>query len=60
MVRGLHPILLQTPGNVRRALAIECPICREQPGLACTILNGKPAVHDARESIAFHGSKLWA
>jgi hypothetical protein len=56
---GLHPILLRAKGNVSRALAIQCPICREQPGQACKIEGSTPVVHDARESLAFHGRKIW-
>jgi uncharacterized Zn-binding protein involved in type VI secretion len=58
-VRGLSPILLRAPSNVQRALAVACPVCREQPGQSCKVVDGKPAVHDARESIAFHGKKIW-
>lgn len=56
---GLHPILLRAPGHIQRALAVECPICRERPGQACKVEEGTPAVHDARESVAFHGKKIW-
>jgi len=56
---GLHPLYLRAPGNVSRALAIRCPICRELPGKACRIEDRKPVVHDARESIAYHGKKIW-
>lgn len=56
---GLHPIYLRAPGNVSRALAVTCPICRERPGRACRLEDGKPVVHDARESIAYHGKKIW-
>ena len=56
---GLHPIYLRAPSNVSRALAIACPICRELPGRACRIEDRKPVVHDARESIAYHGKKIW-
>lgn len=56
---GLHPIYLRASGNVQRALAIECPICREKPGQACRVEHGKPAVHDARESVAYNGKKIW-
>jgi hypothetical protein len=57
-MRGLHPILLSAPGHVRRALVVECPVCREQPGQACKLVGGKPIVHDARESLAFNGKKI--
>ena len=43
----------------KRALAVACPICRELPGKACRIEDRKPMVHDARESIAYHGKKIW-
>ena len=56
---GLHPLYLRAPGSVSRALAVACPICRELPGKACRIDDGKPVVHDARESIAYHGKKIW-
>jgi hypothetical protein len=56
---GLYPILLRAPGIVQRALVIECPICRERPGQACKVMEGAPAVHDARESVAYHGRKIW-
>jgi len=56
---GLHPIYLRAPGHVQRALTIECPICREMPGQACKIECGAPAVHDARESVAYHGRRIW-
>jgi len=56
---GLHPIFLHAPGLVQRALAVACPICREQPGQACKLEEGKPVVHDARESLAYHGRKIW-
>lgn len=56
---GLHPIFLRSPGNVSRGLSVPCPICREQPGQACRVEDGKPVVHDARESLAYHGKKIW-
>lgn len=56
---GLYPIYLFAPTNVKRALEVSCPICREQPGQACKTEDGKPAVHDARESVAYHGRKIW-
>ena len=56
---GLYPIFLSSSGHVARGLAIPCPICREQPGQACKIENGKPVVHDARESIVYNGRKIW-
>jgi hypothetical protein len=56
---GLSPILLRAPGSVQRALQVACPICRERPGQACKIEDGAPVVHDARESLAFHGKKIW-
>jgi len=56
---GLHPIYLSAPGSVSRALSVACPVCRELPGQACRIVDGKPAVHDARESLAYHGKKIW-
>jgi len=58
-VSGLHPIYLYAAKSVQRALAIACPVCREQPGQACKVEEGKPVVHDARESLAFHGKKIW-
>ena len=56
---GLYPILLRAPGNVKRALAVECPVCREKPGQACKIDLGAPVVHDAREARAYHQKKAW-
>lgn len=56
---GLHPIYLYRPTCVQRALAVSCPICREMPGTACKVEDGKPIVHDARESLAYHGKKIW-
>lgn len=56
---GLYPIYLHSPKSVERGLSVTCPICRERPGQACRIEDGKPVVHDARESIAFHGKKIW-
>jgi hypothetical protein len=56
---GLHPIYLHAPSSVQRALAVPCPSCRELPGQACKIEDGKPVVHDARESFAYHGKKIW-
>jgi hypothetical protein len=29
------------------------------PGRPCRIEDGKPVVHDARESLAYHGKKIW-
>lgn len=56
---GLHPILLRAPGSVQRALTIECPICRAPMERPCKIEDGASIVHDARESVAFHGKKIW-
>jgi len=56
---GLYPIYLRAPGNVARALTVTCPVCRELPGQACKQEDGKPLVHDARESLAYHGKKIW-
>jgi len=56
---GLHPIYLSRPAIVQRALAVACPVCRELPGQPCKIEDGKPVVHDARESLAYHGKKIW-
>ena len=56
---GLHPIYLRKPAPVARGLTVPCPICREQPGHACRVEDGKPVVHDARESIAYNGKKIW-
>lgn len=56
---GLHPIYLRSPGSVQRALSVACPICREKPGHACRTEGGKPVVHDARESVAYNGKKIW-
>ena len=56
---GLHPIYLHAPASVQRGLGVTCPICRELPGQPCKIEGGKPAVHDARESLAYHGKKIW-
>ena len=57
---GLYPMYLRAPGCVSRALTIECPVCREVPGQACRLDEGKPVVHDARESLAYNGKKIWA
>ncbi len=59
MSSGLHPIYLHRSSIVQRALTVACPVCRELPGQACKIEEGKPAVHDARESLAYHGKKIW-
>lgn len=56
---GLYPIFLHAPAIVARGITVACPTCREQPGIACKIVDGKPAVHDARESLAYHGKKIW-
>jgi len=56
---GLHPIYLHAAKSVQRALTVACPVCRELPGQACKLVDGKPVVHDARESLAFHGKKIW-
>ncbi len=56
---GLYPILLTKPSMVQRALTVPCPVCREQPGQACKLDDGKPVVHDARESLAYNGKKIW-
>lgn len=56
---GLYPIYLHATGSVARGLSVVCPICREQPGTACRVVDGKPSVHDARESLAYHGKKIW-
>lgn len=56
---GLYPIYLFKPSIVKRALEVSCPICREQPGQACKTENGEPGVHDARESLAYWGKKIW-
>jgi len=56
---GLHPIYLHAPSSVSRGLSVSCPVCRELPGRACKIVDGKPVVHDARESLAYHGKKIW-
>ena len=52
-------MFLLAPGCVQRAIEVPCPVCREQTGQACKIEEGKPMVHDARESLAYHGKKLW-
>lgn len=56
---GLHPIYLRAESCVKRGLTVACPICRELPGKACRMEDGKPVVHDARESVAYHGKKIW-
>jgi hypothetical protein len=56
---GLYPIFLRAMGNVSRALSVTCPVCREAVGQACKVEEGKPVVHDARESLAYHGKKIW-
>lgn len=50
---------LRRPSIVQRALTVTCPICRERAGQPCRIEDGKPVVHDARESIAYNGRKIW-
>lgn len=55
----LYPIFLMSAANVQRALGVACPVCREQPGQPCKVMEGKPVVHDARESLAYHGKKIW-
>jgi hypothetical protein len=50
---------MRKPSCVERGLTVACPICRERPGNACKIEDGKPVVHDARESIAYNGKKIW-
>jgi hypothetical protein len=55
---GLYPIYLHAPGSVARGLAVGCPVCREVPGQACRVVDGTPVVHDARESLAYHGKKI--
>jgi hypothetical protein len=55
----LHPIYLRRPTCVERGLTVQCPVCREAPGKACRVEDGKPVVHDARESLAYHGKKIW-
>lgn len=56
---GLYPLLLRAKGSVERAIAVECPVCHEQPGRVCRVEDGAPVVHDARESLAYHGKKIW-
>lgn len=56
---GLHPIYLRRPSIVARAVAVACPVCQERPGHPCRVEEGKPVVHDARESVAYHGRKIW-
>jgi hypothetical protein len=55
----LDPIYLSKAGHVARGLSVPCPICRELPGQPCRLEDGKPVVHDARESLAYHGRKIW-
>jgi hypothetical protein len=58
---GLGRMWLRAPGAVQRALAVRCPVCGEAPGTACCVIDSKvPAVHDRRESIAYHMPKLHA
>jgi hypothetical protein len=56
---GLHPSCLRAAGSVARGLTVVCPVCRERPGNPCRMEDGKPVVHDARESLAYHGKKIW-
>lgn len=56
---GLTPILLRAPQMVQRALTVECPFCRTRPDQPCKVEEGTSLVHDARESFAFHGKKIW-
>lgn len=51
--------VLRAPGSVARALAVVCPLCRERPGHPCQREDGKPVVHDVRESVAFNGKRIW-
>lgn len=53
------PIYLTGTAHVARGLTVPCPVCREQPGHACGTEGSKPAVHDARESLAYWGKKIW-
>jgi len=66
-VIGLDAMWLRGPGNVARALAVRCPVCRERPGIACRVVDGSdkrgnpakiPEVHDAREAAAYHAPKV--
>lgn len=56
---GLYSLMLRAKGSVERAIAIECPVCREKPGRPCRVIESVPEVHDARESVAYHGRKIW-
>jgi hypothetical protein len=56
---GLSPIYLHAPRLVTRGLSVGCPVCRELPGTPCKVVDGDPVVHDARESLAYHGKKIW-
>ena len=57
---GLHPFYMRSARAVERGLTVPCPVCREQPGKPCRLEDGKPVVHDARESIAYNGKRIWA
>jgi hypothetical protein len=58
-VGGLYPLMLRAKGSVERALVIACPVCHEKPGQPCRSGEKMPEVHDARESMAFNGKKIW-
>jgi len=56
---GLQPLYLRAASSVQRAIKVECPICHALPGNPCKYDEQMPVVHDARESIAYHGKKIW-
>ena len=56
---GLQPLYLRAAGSVQRGIKVECPVCHAQPGNPCKYDEQTPVVHDARESIAYHGKKIW-
>jgi hypothetical protein len=69
MFDGLGRMWLRGPGNVTRALSVECPVCHEKPGIACRVVDGTdrrgnpakiPEVHDQRESAAYRRPKMHA
>jgi hypothetical protein len=69
MFDGLGRMWLRAPGNVARAITVECPVCHEKPGTACRVIDGtnrkgEPAkiaeVHDQRESVGYRAPRLSA
>ena len=57
MIDRLGRLMLRAPGNVARALVVECPACHEAPGTPCRTVDGVPEVHDQRESRGYQLAK---